>query len=161
LPRRCRGPFAHPFGSSSPIEAMLDTGSTGLRILPGALSPANYVIMSRANEYGYGSGVKLTGRIANASVDIGGAVTDEPIPIQIIQTVGCFENKPRCPASRVAQTAYGLGGDGLPNEGFRPSLGSICRFMAQTTMSSNRCCILGSEFGSSSYRYPANPRRES
>ena len=110
-------------GNSTPIEAMLDTGSTGLRILPGAISPTNYAMTPRANEYGYGSGVKITGMIANASVDIGGTVTDEPITIQVIQTVGCFENKPVCPASRVAQTAYGLGGDGLPNEGFKAIIG--------------------------------------
>lgn len=110
-------------GNSAPIEAMLDTGSIGLRILPGAISSTNYEITLRPNIYGYGSGVKIEGLIANANVSIGGATTDAPIPIQVIQRVGCFRAKPRCPASRVMQAAYGLGGDGLPNEGFKAILG--------------------------------------
>ena len=110
-------------GNSIPIEAMLDTGSTGLRILPGAVSPMSYAITSRVNNYGYGSGVKVTGLIANASVSIGGTVTNAPIPIQVIQTVGCFESKPQCPASRIGQADYGLGGDGLANEGFKAIIG--------------------------------------
>jgi hypothetical protein len=102
---------------------MLDTGSTGLRILPGAVSSTNYSITPNANVYSYGSGVRVTGMIAEASVGMGAIVTTAPIPIQAIQTIGCVENKPKCPASRVSRMAYGLGGDGLPNEGFKAIVG--------------------------------------
>jgi hypothetical protein len=105
------------------VDAMLDTGSTGLRLLPGAVTVSNFTSTDRPNQYGYGSGVKLTGTIANTVLKIGGVPTSESIPIQIIQTIGCYENMPKCPASRVSPRDYGLGGDGLAKQGFPAIIG--------------------------------------
>lgn len=110
-------------GHSQPIQAMLDTGSTGLRVLSGAVPSSDYTLTSQMDMYGYGSGVKIVGTVASAEVAIGGAITSTPIPIQIVQHVGCLQNQPECPASRVAQAAYRLGGDGIPNEGFKAIIG--------------------------------------
>ncbi len=110
-------------GNAAPVETMLDTGSTGLRILPGAISPDNYVLTDHSNDYGYGSGVTMSGTVGKATVGVGGDSTNESIPIQIVQKIGCSKDKPACPASRVALSAYGFGGDGLPGEGFKAIIG--------------------------------------
>ncbi len=47
------------------------------------LQPDNYAATDRQNVYGYGSGVKITGVIANARVTVGGAAIAAPIPIQL------------------------------------------------------------------------------
>jgi hypothetical protein len=110
-------------GRSQPIQAMLDTGSTGLRILVDAIPASNYSLSSQTNTYGYGSGVKIVGTVASADFAIGGTATSASMPIQIIQRVGCLKNRPACPASRVTQGAYRLGGDGIANEGFKAIIG--------------------------------------
>ena len=110
-------------GNSRPVETMLDTGSAGLRILPDAVAADNYAATDRQNVYGYGSGVKITGVIADARVTVGGAAIEAPIPIQLIRSVGCYEKKPKCPASRLTLENYGLGGDGIPNQGFKAIIG--------------------------------------
>src|SRR5262249_40031980 len=46
---------------SRPVDVMLDTGSTGLRMLPGAFPNAAYAVSNQSSVYGYGSGVRLNG----------------------------------------------------------------------------------------------------
>jgi hypothetical protein len=110
-------------GNSRPVEAMLDSGSIGLRILPGAVAADNYSMTDNPNTYGYGSGVRLNGNVGNARVEIGGIASEPPVAIQVVRTVDCFEKKPKCPASRIPQEAYGLGGSGLANQGFEAIIG--------------------------------------
>ena len=110
-------------GNSRPVETMLDSGSIGLRILPGAVSSDNYNMTERPSTYGYGSGVRLNGNVATARVQIGGMAGEAPVAIQVVRTIDCFEKKPKCPASRIPQEAYGLGGDGLANQGFKAIIG--------------------------------------
>ena len=43
------------------LLAALDTGSTGLRILPGALSPRDAAATGEAETYGYASGSRYEG----------------------------------------------------------------------------------------------------
>jgi hypothetical protein len=45
------------------------------------------------------------------------------IPAQLVQKVDCFPGRPKCPASRLAPEDYGIGGDGLPRQGFRGIMG--------------------------------------
>jgi hypothetical protein len=59
-------------GASSAIDAMLDTGSSGLRVLLGAVPESAYSVTGQASVYGYGSGVRFTGVIANSVITIGG-----------------------------------------------------------------------------------------
>jgi hypothetical protein len=111
-------------GNAEPIETMLDSGSNGIHILPGAVAPANFTSTEQVFSYGYGSGVKLSGVVAKADIAIAGLATASPIQIHAVQTIGCFENKPHCPASRVSAEAYGIGGDGLPHQGFKAIIGT-------------------------------------
>lgn len=110
-------------GDSPPINAMLDTGSIGLRVLSRAIPGLAAAPASAHSQYGYGSGVRITGAIVAKMVTIGSATTDDAVPIQVVQRVDCFERQPNCPASRVSQAEYGFGGDGLPQEGFDAIIG--------------------------------------
>jgi hypothetical protein len=114
-------------GRDGPIEAMLDTGSFGLRVMAGALSPADYQDTGEQRNYSYGSGVELHGELVKAVVQIGERSTGVPVVIQLVQSVGCKAERPVCPASKVSPEDYRIGGDGLPREGFWAILGLSMR----------------------------------
>jgi hypothetical protein len=114
-------------GGNPPLDAMLDTGSFGLRVLGRAVSPNQYTPTEIQRSYRFESGVRLRGVIATAVVSVGAATTGTPIPIQIIQSVDCVESKPNCPASKLHPEDYGIGGDGFPRKGFQAILGLSMR----------------------------------
>lgn len=110
-------------GHSVPMQAMLDTGSTGIHVLSSALAAGDYSPTGMSSHYGYGSGVTMDGFVAGATVTIGDATTTEPIPIQVVQSLGCAPRLPHCPASRVRFSQYGFGGDGIASAGFKAIVG--------------------------------------
>lgn len=114
-------------GNGAPIDAMVDTGSFGLRVLARALNPAQYKDTGILRNYGFGSGVVLNGPLATAAVTIGPLNLPGLTNIQIVQSVSCRETAPHCPASKVTPDAYGIGGDGLPHEGYNAILGLSLR----------------------------------
>ena len=99
----------------------LDTGSTGLRILPGALAAGDATSSATPEIYGYASGSRYEGVVGQAKVAIGGATGAGPV--HLIRTIGCFSYLPHCPASRTTLDKYGIASDGLPGEGFKAILG--------------------------------------
>lgn len=101
------------------IDAGLDTGSVGLRVLPDAAAGAEASGSSRT--YAYGAGTELEGPDARAVVALGNLTA--PIAIQAVRKVGCISARPNCPASRIPQAQFGIEGDGLPGEGFRAIAG--------------------------------------
>lgn len=101
--------------------AALDTGSTGLRILPGVLAPGDAPAGGDPEAYGYASGSRYEGRAVEASLEIAGARGRSTL--HLIETIGCYAYLPRCPASRTTIDRYGIAGDGLPGEGFKAILG--------------------------------------
>jgi hypothetical protein len=103
------------------LLAALDTGSTGLRILPGVLAPADAAASTEAEVYGYASGSRYEGVVGDAALTIGGAGGRGPV--HLIRSIGCFAYLPRCPASRTTLEKYGIASDGLPGEGFKAILG--------------------------------------
>jgi hypothetical protein len=102
---------------------MVDTGSTGVRVLRVAVPEQTYSASKQTSIYGFTSGARLIGVIASAVVTIGQASTDEAIPIQIVKSVDCSASVPRCPASRVSAADYRIGGDGLARQGFGAIVG--------------------------------------
>ncbi len=124
-------------GGGPPIDAMLDTGSFGLRVLAAALRPQQYSSTGTERRYPYGSGAVLRGPIASASVALGGASTEAPIGIQVVTSVGCASDRPRCPASKIPADQYGIGGDGLTGEGFKAILGVSRRRAPAATGANN------------------------
>ncbi len=111
------------FGGLPAIDVMLDTGSTGIRILPRAAAASALPAGEPAGAYGYSSGVRLNGNLAMVPIAIGTLTAATPIRVEAITTVDCFPNRPNCPASRIPPADYGLGGDGLPKEGFEAIMG--------------------------------------
>ena len=103
------------------VTAGLDTGSSGLRVLPGVVGGRDAAANGAPDSYAYGSGARLQGRVGEAKVtlgDVSGRTT-----LQLVSTVDCGPRKPDCPVSRVPPSQYGIQGDGLPGEGFKAILG--------------------------------------
>jgi hypothetical protein len=109
------------------VEAMLDTGSTGIRALPGALAASDFEASDRDSTYVYGSGVELKGTVAHATLALGDLVSPAPVSFEAVQTVDCEEHTPHCPATHVSLADYGIGGSGIPKQGFRAIFGTLFR----------------------------------
>jgi hypothetical protein len=125
------------------IEAMLDTGSFGLRVMHFVVSPQQYQAMPVVRRYQFASGVVLEGMLAKADISIGDAKTDAPVVIQIVQSVSCAALKPDCPAARLDAADYRIGGDGLPLKGFTAILGLSMRSPAAPTPALNPLDFIG------------------
>jgi len=103
-------------GGSTPFRALLDTGSTGLRLLPGAIGDGDAVLTDRTSSYGYGTGSQFTGKIARGVVEIGGLRTTVPVTMMLIDSVGCRSNQPSCPASGHTAEDFDFAEEsGIPN----------------------------------------------
>lgn len=104
------------------LDAALDTGSTGLRVLPGALAASDARTDGEAEVYGYASGSRYEGEAGRTTLTLG--AVSGPAPIHLIRSIGCFTELPHCPASRTTLQHYGIASDGLPDEGFKAILGT-------------------------------------
>ncbi|WP_158901349.1 hypothetical protein [Burkholderia sp. L27(2015)] len=106
------------------IEAMIDTGSVGLRVLaaadPGAMSNPASTNPPTESRYGYGSGVSLNGADIQDDVTVG---RTSHIAFQLVKEVGCLPRHPQCPASRLDPADYRIGGNGAPRAGYMAILG--------------------------------------
>ena len=103
------------------IEAGLDTGSTGLRILPGTLAASDATGEGGSDHYSYGAGTEFQGEVGKGQLAIGNLTGSSTL--QLIRSVGCVSANPHCPASRVPIEKFGIQGSGLPGEGFRAIIG--------------------------------------
>lgn len=102
-------------GGGPPADVLLDTGSTGLRIRSEAVGPAVRLTDIRLT-YSYSSGNVLTGVLGYAVIAFPGSTppvaTLKPIAIQVVQSVTCKPEKPKCPGWAATQmgamgAAYG------------------------------------------------------
>jgi hypothetical protein len=81
------------------LNVLLDTGSSGLRIVAGAVPEGDFERVTTTQVvYSYHSGVIIQGVVAYASVSIGSLGTPAPIPVMIVQQASCTAAKPDCPA---------------------------------------------------------------
>jgi hypothetical protein len=108
-----------------PVEAMLDTGSSGLRVLKNAIEGASLRMTGRRSQGVYGSGVRLVGEAADTVVQFGPLQTDTTI--DLTTKAECVPEKPDCAASKIAQDRYRIGGDAEKGEGFVAILGTGLR----------------------------------
>ena len=100
------------------VEAMLDTGSTGLRVLPSVL-PGDPVGVPTQTAFGSGSllrGVKMRLPIAIGAKS--GLAT-----VEVVEDVDCVKEKPSCDVERLDHESYRIGGDGFSSEGYSAILG--------------------------------------
>ncbi len=108
---------------STEVEAMLDTGSGGFRVLPGTITAADYIPTHDSSAISYGSGVQLHGIVGRAFVTLGGIRSAARVGIQVVTFVGCDHKRQNCPAVRMPQSEYRLGGSGSSGAGFRAIIG--------------------------------------
>jgi hypothetical protein len=107
---------------STLIETGVDTGSTGLRVLPNVLKEQDAQASERSQGYSYGSGIKIDGVVATAQIAFGNRAGQGLF--QMIRTVGCLQRQPDCPATKVGGVEhYGLMGQGIPDAGFKAIAG--------------------------------------
>lgn len=107
---------------SQTVEAMLDTGSVGLRILPGVLAASDMQASSHDDHYGYGSGVELRGVVAEGTLSLGPVAGS--VHFQNVQTVGCTDLVPHCAAENRDPSQFGIGGDGVSGQGYKAIFGT-------------------------------------
>ena len=100
------------------LDAFVDTGSSGLRIMPGALDDDTYAsVTDQLVSYSYHSGLALQGVVATAPVTIGGLTTPS-IPVMQIRTVGCVPGDDDCNTNGFGYPAIlGIGMRNLPGSG--------------------------------------------
>jgi hypothetical protein len=107
---------------STLIDTGVDTGSTGLRVLPNVLAPQDAQAGTQSETYSYESGIKLDGVVGTAPIAFGTRAGSGFL--QLVRTVGCTMKKPDCPATRVGGPEhYGLQGQGIPDAGFKAIAG--------------------------------------
>ena len=102
-----------------PVEAGLDTGSTGLRVLPRAL-PQD-LRKGEHVHYGYSSGIGFDGHIVSVPLALG-AVAGEA-KIMGIEKVACDRPEAQCGRFNLDMASYGIQGDGVAGQGFAAILG--------------------------------------
>ncbi len=110
-------------GNSVALDALLDTGSTGLRVMRGAMFRGSYTDTGFLSVSAFSAGDKLTGTVGTADLNIGGLATDGPVPFEIVDSASCASFRPNCGAAGVAAPDYGIGGDGIAGQGFQAILG--------------------------------------
>lgn len=106
-----------------PVEAMLDTGSVGLRIMPGTLPAAALPVEPPTLSYHFATGVRVRGPVAPATVSIGHHRIDGTVYVQSIEQLDCLAVEPTCPAPAIRANDNRLFGEGFPGRGYKAVLG--------------------------------------
>ena len=110
-------------GDGAPFAALLDTGSTGLRVFRAMVPAQNYQETHVVSASSFSAGDKLTGTIGTAALSIGDASTDGPVRFELVDAASCMDFRPRCGAALLPARDYGIGGDGIAGQGFQAILG--------------------------------------
>jgi len=105
-----------------PIEAALDTGSSGLRVLAPRLSDAAQAAKGHVSSYGYESGAEFKGQIIRLPVTIGAVSANAEL--MRVDAIGCRREKPNCPMGGADLKTFGIMGDMLPGQGFAAIFGT-------------------------------------
>ncbi|MDR3460730.1 MAG: hypothetical protein P4L76_00255 [Beijerinckiaceae bacterium] len=98
------------------VEAMLDTGSTGLRVLPPVV-PGD--LTGLPTEVTYENGVRLRGLSIPVGVEIGDL--SGTVPVEVVDKTDCDATEANCPVPK--HGTYLIGGDGLSGHGYSAILG--------------------------------------
>ena len=115
LPRGGRY-FALPVRvGSKMLEAAIDTGSAGLRVLSRALDPDDYRLSGVPASITFGSGTTIAGTRADADIGLGGR--HGVAAIEVIERLGCAKNRLNCAEGHLPIGEMGLMGGGVPGQG--------------------------------------------
>lgn len=99
-------------------QAMIDTGSTGLRVLPSVFRREPYGPRSSVV---FGGALQMEGVVTRAPLEIGPLAGTAPF--QVVTDLGCTREKPDCEVERLGRDTALIGGDGFPSEGYSAILG--------------------------------------
>lgn len=99
----------------------IDTGSTGLRVLPRGLGAAALGKRGPRITYSYGAGTGFEGETVTVAIAAGPLAGSAKV--MRITGVGCVANHPDCPVAHLDLATYGIQGDGIPDQGFAAILG--------------------------------------
>jgi hypothetical protein len=106
---------------SDPVRVLVDTGSSGLRLLANVLHPDSARRSGHSAGGGYGSGLRLQGEEAYASLTIGGAHGDG-VPIELVDSYHFADNGPQRTPEMFGGVFPGILGINL----FSPPRGACC-----------------------------------
>ncbi|MBA15049.1 MAG: hypothetical protein CMN73_01665 [Sphingomonas sp.] len=107
--------------NGQPVEAALDTGSVGLRVVGSAL-PSGGRETGQTVGIGFNSGVQLSGRVVRASVSFGD-LPEATVALQRIDQATCRSGVPRCDATGSDMSSFRIMSEGVPGQGFVAILG--------------------------------------
>jgi hypothetical protein len=98
-------------GNAAPILALVDTGSYGLRVLSSAVPESALTALTDVPVTAtFHSGGVVNGVVATAPVTIGGMTTENPIPIEWVESFGCTSSQPDCPNKGATLDTYSFSG---------------------------------------------------
>lgn len=119
-------PIAEVIIGGQTLRVLLDTGSTGLRVLASRVPPDAVQHTGPAPPLGYGTGIMISGDLARANIQLGPYQSVGPIPIEVVTGITCAPQQPNCPAAG-GQKPVMFGGqfDGIMGVSPRPAAGII------------------------------------
>lgn len=105
---------------SSPIDLLLDTGSSGLHIFKAALGHTTVTTTSETITTQFGGEI-FFGRKASGTVSIGSVAAPSPVVFDLVESIGCVPGNPYCDPASVGKYftdsgIYGIMGIGLRND---------------------------------------------
>ncbi|WP_267382364.1 MULTISPECIES: hypothetical protein [unclassified Sphingomonas] len=103
------------------VEVGIDTGSTGLRVLPRGLGGRTDTPAGPKVIYRYDVGTAIEGEAVVVPVAAGPIAG--PVKLMRIAAIGCTPDHPDCPAARAILSTYGIQSDGIAGQGFAAILG--------------------------------------
>ncbi|HEX5463054.1 MAG TPA: aspartyl protease family protein [Steroidobacteraceae bacterium] len=92
-----------------PLRVMLDSGSTGLRLMPRAVARLG-LKTGDLRKYAFSSGVALWGSTVRVQAAIGASAA-AAVPAQAVDLVTCEPRRPDCPASWQMSAGFRIGAD--------------------------------------------------
>ena len=117
--------YAQVTVGGAPLRVLVDTGSTGLRVVESKVPAAATAPAGPAGPTAYGSGVQITGTVARTSVALGPVTSPGPVPVELVTGTSCLPRRPRCGAAD-GRTPPSFGGqfDGILGiaPGFAPQV---------------------------------------
>lgn len=105
--------------AGQPVQAGLDTGSTGLRVLPRAMPTGGK--RGEHVHYGYSSGIGFDGHVVTVPVALGGDAGNAKV--MGVEKVACDRPEAQCGNFHLDIASYGILGDGVAGQGFPAILG--------------------------------------
>jgi hypothetical protein len=111
-------------GQVSDVRALLDTGSTGIRVFLDALQPisqSGVTLTSTPISVTFGDGTIESGVMGSALFTIQGVTSTAPVPLEVVEHASCLPSLPDCPGRNGTQSLEEEEGEALIGIGLEQS----------------------------------------